>query len=372
MEEEGCNLYKVLLVDDDKSTLCGLRQFKEWQSSGFCIEAEAYDGVGALKKLSEKEFDLVITDIRMPGMDGLKFLNKLKETKLELCLMIMSTYSDFEYAQQGIRIGIFDYLMKPIDDTVLSNALKRVKLYLDEKKYLKTKRKQEKKILFENNLRFLYPTNQERNLLGLLMSGECRVTDEANKTCIELFNLTNQDMDKTEILLEKVLLQLKHELNKNFPWLWTLEEIIFHDTLSHSESVEDLQIKFSKNISRMLDVIKKYELYRSDGVVGTTCKYVVEHVEENIKLEYIANEVHISKDYIGKLFKQKTGSNFIDYVTKVKMEHAKYLLGAGEYKNYEVSAKLGYSSSDYFCRLFKEYTGVTPVQFKKWNFENFH
>ena len=358
-------MYKVLLVDDDESTLFGLRQFKNWESCGFTIEAEARDGVGALEKLTEKDFDLAITDIRMPGMDGLKFLSKLKARNLDICLMIMSTYNDFEYAQQGIRIGIFDYIMKPIDDNVLSKALTRVKMHLDEKNYLQKRRNEEKQMLFEDNLRFFYPKDQERKLIDLMMIGDYKAIDEASSTCLELFNLTNQDLVKTGILLKKMLLKFREEINKSFPWLGTLEEIVFNETLIPVESIDALKAKFLSCINTMLEIIKKYELHRPDSVIGTTCRYVMEHVEENIKLDDIANEVHVSKDYIGKLFKQKTGNNFIDYVTKVKMEHAKYLLATGEYKNYQVSEMLGYSSSDYFCRLFKGYTGYTPIEFKK-------
>jgi two-component system response regulator YesN len=355
-------LYKVLLVDDDESTLFGLRQFKDWKSCGFTIEAESHDGIGALEKLVEKDFDLAITDIRMPGMDGLKFLSKLKARNLDICLMIMSTYNDFEYAQQGIRIGIFDYIMKPIDDNVLSNALKRVKIHLDEKK-----QKEEKQILFEDNLRFFYPTEHEKKLIDLMMVGDYKAIDEASITCLELFNLTNQDLIKTGILLGKMLLKLREEINKSFPWLVTLEEIVFNETLTHVESIDDLKTEFLSCINMMLEIIKKYELHRPDSMVGKTCSYIMEHVEETIRLDDITSEVLISKDYIGKLFKQKTGYNYNDYVTKVKMEHAKYLLITSEFKNYEISEKLGYSSSDYFCRLFKGYTGHTPIEFRKMN-----
>jgi len=102
-----------------------------------------------------------------------------------------------------------------------------------------------------------------------------------------------------------------------------------------------------------------------DSLVKKTCEYVINHVEEEIKLEKIAQEVHVRSDYIGKLFKKKTGYNLSDYITKIKMEHAKYLLGTGEFKNYEISDRLGYSTADYFCRLFKNYTGYTPSEYKK-------
>jgi two-component system response regulator YesN len=365
VELEEYDLYKVLLVDDDKSILCGLRQFKEWESCGFTIEGEACASKAALDKLVEKCFDLVITDIRMPGMDGLELLNKLKARNLDTCLMIMSTYNDFEYAQEGIRLGAFDYITKPMDGKILESALTRVKRHLDEKNFLQKRRKEEKQILFEENLRFFYPTSQEQKLIDLMMIGDYKVIDEASSTCLELFNLTNQDLVKTGILLGKMLLNLKEKINHNFPWLVTLEEIVFNDTLTEVEYIDGIKTKFLSCINTMLEIIKKYELHRPDSIVGKTCRYVIEHVEDNITLEDIASVVHIGKDYLGKLFKQKTGYNFIDYATKVKMEHAKYLIVTGEYKNYELSEKLSYSSTDYFCRLFKGYTGFTPVEFRR-------
>jgi two-component system response regulator YesN len=365
LKNEEYSMYKVLIVDDDESIIGMLREFPDWESYGFTIEEEACCGKEALERISAKYFDLVITDIRMPGMDGLKFLSKLKARNLDSCLVLMSTYNDFEYAQEGIRIGIFDYIVKPLKNHVLSKALERIKKYLDEKRYLQKRREEEKQMLFEDNLRFFYPTNQERKLSNLIMSGDYEVINAASSTCLELFNLTNQDLVKTGILLEKMLLKLREEINTAFPWLGTLEEISFDSALANVESIDDSKAKFLGCINMMLEIIKKYELHYLDSIVESTCRYVVKHIEGDIRLEDISKEIHISRNYIGKLFKQKTGSNFIDYVTKVKMEHAKYLLGTGKYRNYEVCEKLGYSSPDYFCRLFKDYTGYTPIEFRK-------
>jgi two-component system response regulator YesN len=360
-------LYKVLLVDDDKSTLYGLRQFKEWEFCGFIIKDEARDGLGALKKLSEKNFDLIITDIRMPGMDGLRFLNKIKESKLDVCLMIMSTYNEFEYAQQGIRLGVFDYIMKPVDDNILSNALSRVKCHLDEKYHMSQRQKTEE-MLIKDNLSFFYPASQERKIIELIMLGQHAVIEEAANVCFELYNLTNYDKAKTVILLEKMLLKMKDAINMDFPWLATIENLNIEWALDDEKPIRGIKAEFLGYIKNMLKIITKYDLCCSDGVVGKTCQYVLAHVEEDITIDSIAAEIHISGGYLGKLFKQKTGVSIPEYVTKIKMEQAKYLLSTGEYKNYEVSEKLGYCTPNYFCRLFKEYTGVTPMEFRKGGF----
>ncbi|BBB92680.1 MAG TPA: response regulator [Methylomusa anaerophila] len=346
-------MYKVLIVDDDETVRYVLRQLQGWKLSGFTVEDEAGNGKEALIKLAAKNFDLVITDIRMPGMDGLRLVSEIKAKNLDACLILLSTFNDFEYAQQGIRLGVFDYMIKPVGDDALMEALERVKRHLNEKR------------LQEDNLEFYYPESQEVKLTDLVLAGSREAMDVATSICLEIFNLTDGNLVKTGILLEKMILNLSNGMYKVFPYLEAFEKPAFNGIFINTESLAKVNGKFLSCIKIMLEIIKKYELHHADSVVKKICTYVMTHVEEDIKLDDIAKEIYISGGYISKLFKEKTGSNFNDYVTKVKMEHAKYLLGTGKYKNYEISDKLAYSSPDYFCRLFKDYTGYTPFDFKK-------
>ncbi|WP_425058349.1 Regulator of RpoS [Sporomusa carbonis] len=357
-------MYKVLIVDDDKTVRYMLKRFKKWDGYGFCIADEACDGKEALKKLSSGSFDLVITDIRMPGMTGIEFLHELKVRKMDICLILLSTYNDFEYAQQGIRLGVFDYMTKPVDDNILSEALERARKHLDEKKLLHLRLEKEKKLIDES-LALYYPKSEEKKLVDLLFMGSDEVFAEAENIFSERVPRLDQDLFKIRMLFEKMTQNITEEIYKDFPWLEKIESMTLNIVFNHLKTIRDVKLAFLRYMRNMLEVIKKYELHHKDGIVKKTCQYVMDHVEENITLEDVANEVHVSKSYIGKLFKQKAGYNFTDYVTKVKMEHAKALLRTGDYKNYEVSERLGYSSPDYFCRLFKQYSGCTPLEFRK-------
>jgi two-component system response regulator YesN len=357
-------MYKVLIVDDDKTTRYMLKRFKKWSENGFVIKEEACDGKEALKKLESGQFDLVITDIKMPGMDGIEFLNELKVTKVDICVIFLSTHSDFNYAKQGIRLGVFDYMTKPVNDDVLGETLERTKRHLDEKNLQKMKFEEERKLL-EENLQFYYPKKREINLVSLLMSGDSQILEEAERTFLDISNTCENNFYKMDMLLEKVLTKLSEEMAVVYPWLGIVEKMESWDSIPYGGGAEDLKKRFVEYIGRMLETVRKYELHQPDSIVKKTCEYVLNHVEDDISLEKIAQEVHMRSDYIGKLFKKKTGYHFSDYVTKVKMEHAKYLIRTGNYKNYEVSEKLGYSSPDYFSRLFKNYTGYTPIEFRK-------
>ena len=357
-------MYKVLIIDDDRSTRYMLKRFKKWESYGFVIADEACDGKEALQKLKSSHFDLIITDIKMPGMDGIEFLQELKSMKWQACVIFLSTHSDFEYAKQGIRLGVFDYMTKPLNDDLLSEALERAKTYLDEEYLKRTKIEAEKKQLAES-AKLYYPKKREKTLAACLLSGSPQITEEIESTFVEITEMFADDLYKIGILLNTMLVNLSEEIYAAFPWLQKLEGNTFTFDMTDTQSIAEMKQKFLVYINSSLEMIKKYELHHADSVIRRICAYVIDHVEQDIKLEMIANEVHISKDYISKLFKQKTGYNFNDFVTKVKMEHAKYLIRTGEFKNYEVSEKLGYSKPDYFSRLFKKYTGYTPTEFKK-------
>jgi two-component system response regulator YesN len=357
-------MYKVLIVDDDRATRYMLKRFKNWNPYGFMIEDEACDGKEAMRKLAEKEMDLVITDIKMPGMNGIEFLQELKRTKQDTCVIFLSTHSDFEYAKQGIRLGVFDYMTKPVDEVVLGEVLERTKSYLDDKNQQKIKYESERKVMLDS-LHVYYPNNREKKMAALLISGDPKILPEAEELLSDISKVFGEDLMKVAMLLNLVLMKLSGSVCSLYPWIGKIEKIEFDDINDTVESFSDLGEKFREHISGMLGIVKKYELHQMDGIIKKTCEYVISHVEEEINLEKIAQDVHVRSDYIGKLFKKKTGSNFIDYVTKIKMEHAKFLLGTGELKNYEISDRLCYSSPDYFCRLFKNYTGCTPNEYRK-------
>ncbi|MCX7772278.1 MAG: response regulator, partial [Clostridia bacterium] len=136
-------MFKVLIVDDVDILRRDLRRLKVWgEASGFTITDEAANGKEALQKLNASAFDMVITDIRMPVMDGMALLRAISKDKLCPCVVLLSDYTEFSYAREGLVHGAFDYLGKPIDGQKLEELLQRVKQFLLERENEKAKLKQ--------------------------------------------------------------------------------------------------------------------------------------------------------------------------------------------------------------------------------------
>ena len=107
-------MYKILIVDDELVFRRGIHAIL--QKSDFCIGkiAEAVDGCQAMEILLHDTYDIVITDIRMPRMDGLMLCRSIREQKMHPAIVILSGYDDFKYAQTAIQYGVSKYILKPV------------------------------------------------------------------------------------------------------------------------------------------------------------------------------------------------------------------------------------------------------------------
>lgn len=126
-------MYKVLLIDDEEKNLLLLRKIIKWEDFRFQVCAQATDGAEGLQVWRELQPDLVVVDIRMPVMDGLEFMERLRRMDQEVPILILTAYNDFEYARSAITWGVSDYLLKPIDRKKLAAALEKVRDRLDSR-----------------------------------------------------------------------------------------------------------------------------------------------------------------------------------------------------------------------------------------------
>lgn len=125
-------MYRVMIVDDEPWSIYGLEKLIDWESQGFHIKATATDGLSALGQIKELKPHLLISDIRMPGLDGLELTRELKKTSPGTAIILVTGYSDFAYAQEALRQGVFDYLGKQVKKVELLHALERVKTHLQK------------------------------------------------------------------------------------------------------------------------------------------------------------------------------------------------------------------------------------------------
>lgn len=119
-------MIRVFVVEDEDMVRKGIIKTLDWKGMGCTVVAEASNGKQGVDLAKELEPDLVITDVRMPYMDGVSMIKRLQEEGSKAYFILLSAHSDFEYAQSAMRVGAVDYLLKPLKDEELKQTIQRV------------------------------------------------------------------------------------------------------------------------------------------------------------------------------------------------------------------------------------------------------
>lgn len=126
------SLYRIILVDDEEEVRKGIIRKIDWENLGFQVVGDAENGEDALEKIEQLEPDVVMTDIRMPYMDGLTLCSRIRQKYPSVKILIFSGFDDFEYAQTAIKLNVTEYILKPVNVEELTEILNRVRDNLDE------------------------------------------------------------------------------------------------------------------------------------------------------------------------------------------------------------------------------------------------
>ncbi|HCD9885478.1 TPA: response regulator [Enterococcus faecium] len=119
-------MYKLMIVDDEPIVLKGLSRFA-WQEHGFQLVTAVKNGLYAVEYLSDNPVDVILSDIKMPKMNGIKLLQQVNQLTPDVEVVFLTGHADFSYAKEAIKYGAFDYLLKPVDFSELADVMNRVK-----------------------------------------------------------------------------------------------------------------------------------------------------------------------------------------------------------------------------------------------------
>ncbi len=358
-------MYRVMIVDDLEILRYDLKRMKIWsEKKEFVIEGEAENGLDALKKLRATPYDLLITDIRMPVMDGMELLKAVFQEKLCPCVVLLSDYTEFTYAREGLLHGAFDYLGKPVENRDISELLSRVKLFLDEKKENENRIKQWEGLAEEA----FFPAYNVEQVASSLIKAQDEALTATNSLLETVGAAMNYDSKRAIIILENATEQIFSKVIEENEWikLYTDIESIKWPSFSGYEVWDDICKTALNGCNRILIFLKKFVLWKEiDTFIKSTCLEVLYNIENNISVQIVAEKLFISKAYLSERFKQITGTSLSEYISTVKMERAKYLLMNSSLKNYEIAETLGYKDHEYFSKVFKKNTGFTPAIYRK-------
>lgn len=416
--------YKVFLVEDEIVTREGIRDTVDWSAAGYQLCGEAPDGEIALPLIHERRPDTVITDIKMPFMDGLQLCRLLKETLPETKIIILSGHDEFKYAQEAIQVGVTEYLLKPIVPQDLLAALRKVARQLDEERQtsahlleLQAQMTSNRSRLRERCLLDLVAGNissaefiEQAQRLSIDLLAPCyqvmviRAVPRAGAPDVPLYRVYEQvDAIIAELVggdaailsfkqgLEETVLVLKGESPE------VLTSRAQHVTgalqrrlAEHTACTTAIGAGFAtgrlgtiaQSFAQALAQLspgepppgalparpdaQQHEQSHSAALIAKARAYIdANYADPDISLGLVAAQVLLSPAYFSVVFSREVGETFVEYLTNVRIRKAMELLRTTSLTSSEIGYQVGYHNPRYFYSVFRKVAGLTPNEFRR-------
>ena len=520
-------MYKLVIVDDEKIICDLLKRLISWEELGLEFAGMAHDGYAALALIRETEPDIVIIDIRIPGMDGIEVISQAQKLCEKTRFLVVSGYREFDYARQACFLNVANYLVKPIDETELNASLRQIceekntdlndrEEMRSMKRKISDQREHILRIMLEdirggregkkNAVEYLQEQgiafDRKRYTVLIIkfdiryeMQEQCRPiidyvkrlfegTEEAQGrvSCVEegsrIAVIIGHDEDTPPGLMEKIVIANEYvktyqycsvsfglcfasDSPDQFPMLYfeaysasEMRRMRYNNVIRYDRSVpridyfrylekkipeevehaathggfeilqkylddsfetfaekkaeycypsylirvmetfrdrlsETLRGEFEKTLNRLIrdtdnepkmykirhelefsfrEIFEKYlvrKLKDENYHITQAQNYIANHYAEDISMQSIAGIVHLHPVYFSNLFKTVTGMNYLDYVQKIRIDHAKKILITSNDTVEQIANEVGYQDKRHFSRIFKRIVGMNPGTYRK-------
>jgi len=444
-------MYRILIVDDEALE----REGMHWIMTNMVKEPleiiDAENGQDAIQKASIHKPHIIFMDIRMPGLDGLYALRSIKAELPLAKFVLVTAYDYFDYAQEALRLGAKDYIVKPakrqeivalierlitdikqeheaadiakereqqlieliplvkaelalgliaetIDEQELLAVADSLQLPLDQvcavviafpesnesklpdKQLGQHVRQLHHKLIRSRFYSFSSTLVNEHIVLFLTCAAQCQSEEllyEANQLSTQLIESCKHFAPDQLVLIgigtmhEGVQGARRSYYEAVFASTTATEQqpISLFQHMEHRVPQPLLQDKAEQYayVQQAITLIRQEREQQTFSIIDAATSYMERNYKRELSLEEVAEQVHLNPYYFSKVFKQQTGETFIDYITRIRIEHAKRWMSNKDISLKEICYLVGYNDPNYFSRVFKKVTGITPSEYRAAN-----
>lgn len=374
-------MYKVVVADDEINLLEGIKEFIDWQALNAEIVFTASNGYEVKEYLCENSADILITDIRMPGMDGIELAEWIYKNKIRTKIIFLTAYPDFQYMKKGLKYDITAYVLKddyidelePIIKDVISKLhIQGSKLneYVD--RFILKRASDDDREKFNS----LWQINMYICLL-IKLSGNNRfnfseiVTSLAYESFkndgiivnslsnFEHLCLLSADTENIKSKCEKLVLNIEKGRSVNCK-------------IGISGKRDDIML-LNEGLIEADDAVNNidthgimfYESIKQARLSKKACAIIEKSYDEAISLSKVAGELNVSTSYLSRKFSDEQGITITEYINKIRIKNAVKLIESTDMLVYEIAERVGINDPAYFTNIFKKYMGISPQKYKK-------
>ena len=349
-------MYKVLIVDDEIMIRRGLSKIIHWEEIGFEMAGAVGNAMEALELIKKTPVDVLLTDISMPEMTGLELIHQARKILPGLKAVVISGYSEFDYAREAIELKVENYILKPLDPKKITETFQKICKELDQEQ-----RRERREQYLQSEYEVRRGADPEKKgcddewqtkMIQVLEEGRYKELDGF----VDQWFLQMEKMDSRQIreYCYKSLRKAAMHFHMDTPPLFKIYQLSDQD-----------QEKFSKILKEDMQMLASCLKDNSESftiLISSKAKnYIdVNYSKKDLSLREIADKLNVSYGYLSTAFTKTYGENFKSYLVSVRMEKAREFLMERKYKIYEIADKTGYTSSRYFTDAFKKRFGISP------------
>lgn len=362
-------MLKMIIADDDEIIRSRLVNRIDWTAIGYEIADQAADGRELLEKTKELKPDVILTDIKMPFMSGIEFVEEIKRSQLKTEIVVITGYAEFEYVHKLLHLGVYGYILKPLDKEELKECMRKL--------YEKVMHSKKVEKLFKKELRsgektedYTLPGPKKREFI------ETFLKNKQDETMV-LLGAIHQDMLEKSVLPDKMQQCYMHLFNGIYRALKEEDKVdneikslmltLFEDFSELKEEQELLDFAGSL-IERLFGRLCKIEDEKANIHLQKALSYIDKHFAENLTMAEVANRIGVSYGYLSYILNESVEGGFVRILRNRRMEESKKLLTQTDYKIYDIAERVGFANSRYFSTMFYADIGMTPAEYRRKNF----
>lgn len=336
-------MYKLIIIDDEKIIRETIGSMIDWESLGVELVGLCSNGMEGLDMIIDENPDIVMTDIRMPIFSGLELIKRIRQLNKDIEFIILSGYSEFEYARTAMKLNVKYYILKPCSKEMIISTVEQA---------IEDCRNKNNEVVPS----FIF--RKVRNLSQDFIGKKRQCEDILN----DLFTLLpdSHDCDYAKAVALCFVTNIWYAYSNLF------EPSVYYSELKNAESIEEIQ-EFLVNHSQFMNQKINKAVEKPDstkGFINKCIKFTKENYSDpSLTLKYIAEKhLYMNVDYVSRQFYKTTGERFSSFLGRVRVESAKEILRRNpDEKIYTVAEMVGCGNNpQYLGQLFKKYEGMTP------------
>jgi len=337
-------LKTLVIIDDEGIVIQGITAIISKLNLEISVIGSATDGIEGREVIRKLKPDIVITDIRMPGLDGLSLIEEIQEELPSIYFIVISGYTDFVYTQHAIELGVEAYLDKPITIEKIQNVFVKLKVKEAEKKVKKISLKADDLVINALILEDAKSFRENTEIFLSNLSDQIESSFELKEICYRFL-----------CVIQEIFAGQRKKYDDRM--------LIPCTEIMSLEKKEDIIGYVNQNINKIASLMEAKQVGSDHHIISQLIQYINDNYNKDIGLTELADQVGMNPAYLSLLFKEEVGTSYVKYLTGIRMDKAKKLLVEG-HRISDVAEKVGYNNYRYFCDIFKKHVGMTPSEYR--------